>query len=219
MARKKQTMLTLFPDVFFVTRKLSNEQFGILIRAAFEYRQCGTVYAGDDDLIDMAFQFISNQIDRYVENAEVNSKNAKRKTGKRNATESSEMQRNETESSTATENTESESEIQRNAPPYPYPTPSPNPNPIPTPNIVVADDIDATTAAAQKLQMMYGDLGKGVIALTEEQTAYLLERLGLEMFEYYVDKLSSYIIKNNAKVKNHYETILRWYSEDSQAGT
>ena len=26
---------------------------------------------------------------------------------------------------------------------------------------------------------------------------------------------NSYIIKNNAKVKNHYETILKWWMEDS----
>lgn len=73
-------------------------------------------------------------------------------------------------------------------------------------------------AAAQQLRLLHGELGKGVIALTDEQISDLLEKLGLEMFDYYVDKLSAFIIKNDARVKNHYETILKWWQEDSKAG-
>ena len=72
----------------------------------------------------------------------------------------------------------------------------------------------AAAAADRKLKMMQGDLGKGVVALTDAQVEYLLEELGLDMFDFYVDKLSSFIIKNGAKVKSHYDTILRWYRED-----
>ena len=72
---------------------------------------------------------------------------------------------------------------------------------------------DATTAE-RKLKMMYGQLGQGVVALTDEQDEDLLERLGLDMYDFYVKKLSTFIINNNANVKNHYETILRWYQED-----
>lgn len=75
------------------------------------------------------------------------------------------------------------------------------------------DDI-AAAAADRKLKMMQGDLGKGVVALTDVQIELLLETLGLDMFDFYVDKLSSFIIKNGAKVKSHYDTILRWYRED-----
>lgn len=91
MARKKQETLALFPEVLSVTRKLTDEQFGILIRAAFSYRLYGEIYAGDDIAVDVAFQFISNQIDRYVENCATNARNA----AGRN-TEASEMQQNPT---------------------------------------------------------------------------------------------------------------------------
>ena len=60
-----------------------------------------------------------------------------------------------------------------------------------------------------------GELGKGVVFLSGEQIADLLERLDLETFNYYVDKLSNFIINNDAKVKNHYETILKWWRQDS----
>lgn len=75
---------------------------------------------------------------------------------------------------------------------------------------------DATAAAADRqLKMMQGKLGKGVVALTEEQIEALLDELGVEMFDFYVDKLSTFILSNNARVKNHYETIRRWWREDS----
>lgn len=48
------------------TRKLTNEQFGILMRAAFAYRFDGTEYSGDDLSVDTAFQFVASQIDRYT---------------------------------------------------------------------------------------------------------------------------------------------------------
>ena len=64
------------------------------------------------------------------------------------------------------------------------------------------------------LKFMNGKLGKGVILLTEEQMNDLLDKLGLDSFDYYVDRLSNYILKNNCKVRNHYETILKWWNED-----
>ena len=45
-----------------------------------------------------------------------------------------------------------------------------------------------------------------------------VEKLDLDLFDYYVDKLANFIIKNDAKVKNHYETILKWWREDSKIG-
>ena len=99
-------------------------------------------------------------------------------------------------------------------------TPSTNTS-TPTPTAAAAtttepDDLAAATAD-RNLKMMSGELGKGVVALTDAQIEDLLERLGLEMFDFYVDKLSTFIIKNGARVKSHYDTILRWYREDSAA--
>lgn len=66
-----------------------------------------------------------------------------------------------------------------------------------------------------KLEAMGGTLGKGVVLLTEEQREALLEKLGFDAFNHYIDKLSTFIIKNEAKVSNHYNTILKWAREDS----
>ena len=72
----------------------------------------------------------------------------------------------------------------------------------------------AATAADRNIDIVGGDLGKGVVALSSAQVGDLLDQMGLDAFNYYVDKLSSFIIKNDAKVKNHYETILKWWRED-----
>ena len=51
--------------------------------------------------------------------------------------------------------------------------------------------------------------------LTERQMDDLLEQMGIDDFDYYTDKLSSFIVENHAKVKNHYDTILKWWKEDT----
>ena len=57
---------------------------------------------------------------------------------------------------------------------------------------------------------------KKVVFLSENQVGDLLDRLGLEIFDEYIDRLESFIIEKNAHVKNHYETILKWHREDSR---
>lgn len=220
MARPQKKTVTFFPEILTITRKLSDEQFGILMRAAFAYQMEGTVYDGDDAAVDIAFQMLANQTDRMKENAAINSQNAKGKSGKRNAVESNETQQNAAESRENKESETGETESKQNPPPIlsasnPYPIPS---NPDPNSIIAVAVDnrITATSVEDRKLKLLHGELGKGVIVLTEEQTEDLLETLGLDLFDYYIDKLSTFIIKNDAKVKNHYETILSWAEQDSK---
>ena len=67
----------LFPEVMSITRKFSDAQFGVLIRAAFSYRFGGDVYSGDDAAVDVAFQAVASQIDRYQEFCNTLSNNAK----------------------------------------------------------------------------------------------------------------------------------------------
>lgn len=55
---------------------------------------------------------------------------------------------------------------------------------------------------------------KGNVMLSENQIADLLDKLGLEAFDFYIEKLSNYI-KEHGEIKSHYATILRWYKEDS----
>lgn len=57
---------------------------------------------------------------------------------------------------------------------------------------------------------------KGPVMLSENQISDLLERLGLESFVHYVDKLAYFIEEKGAYVKSHYATILKWYEEDSE---
>lgn len=59
------------------------------------------------------------------------------------------------------------------------------------------------------------EYSKGVY-LNEMQVGDLLEKLGIDAFDYYIEKLSKYITKNKGQVKNHYETILKWYKQDAR---
>lgn len=76
-------------------------------------------------------------------------------------------------------------------------------------------DAQAAAAADKKLKFMNGELGKGVVILSDGQVDSLLEIMDIDMFDHYVSKLADFIIKNGAKVKSHYSTILRWWTEDS----
>ncbi len=60
----KQETLTLFPEIEDVTRKMTDSQFGSLIRAVMAYRFRGEEYSGDDVAVDIAFRFVSSQVDR-----------------------------------------------------------------------------------------------------------------------------------------------------------
>ena len=106
MARLKQENLVLFPEILTITQKFTDEQFGMLMRAAFTYRLRGEVYSGDDAAVDVAFQVVANQIDRYRNYCDTLTNNAKGNKVKQKS-----------------------AKHQQGATPYPYPIPSyPDPN-------------------------------------------------------------------------------------------
>ena len=74
----------------------------------------------------------------------------------------------------------------------------------------------ATATEENQLKRYEGEAGKGVVFFTERQRDDLIDRLGSDVFERYVDKLATFIIENNARIKSHYDTILKWYEEDSK---
>ncbi len=79
------------------------------------------------------------------------------------------------------------------------------------------DDCDSENDgnyAEEKLSAL-GGIGKGVVYLTDGQMEELLDKLGLEAFNAYVERLAGWIIDKNATVHNHYRTILKWYSQDT----
>lgn len=67
-----------------------------------------------------------------------------------------------------------------------------------------------------KFDKLCGSLGKGVVMLTPEQDEALLDKLGFHAYNYYIERLANFIIDNDASVKNHYATILKWAKEDSK---
>ena len=75
--------------------------------------------------------------------------------------------------------------------------------------------VENSVDSVDKFELMGGELGKGVILLTETQRDSLLNLLGLDAFNHYIDKLSTFIITKQAKVGNHYQTILKWAKEDN----
>ena len=77
MGRKKQETLVLFPEVMEITRKFSDEKFGILMRAVFSYRFSGEEYGGDDLAVEVAFRSVVSQIDRYADYCDTLSRNAR----------------------------------------------------------------------------------------------------------------------------------------------
>lgn len=74
----------------------------------------------------------------------------------------------------------------------------------------------ATAAGSNKLKLIGGTLGKNVVYLTDNQFNSLIDKMGLDAFNRYVGRLADYIIKKNAHINNHYETILKWYTEDTK---
>lgn len=78
------------------------------------------------------------------------------------------------------------------------------------------DDDDGDGYPEKNVTVVGGALGKGVVFLSQEQIDVLLDRMGIDTFDYYVDKLSRFIIDKQARVKDHYETILKWWQEDGQ---
>ena len=79
-----------------------------------------------------------------------------------------------------------------------------------------ADAPDAATAAERhRLEFIQGTLGQGLVKLTPFQFDLLLDELGIEMFDHYVAKLADFIKRRGAVPGNHYNTIRKWFREDS----
>ena len=74
----------------------------------------------------------------------------------------------------------------------------------------------ATATEEDQLKLVGGTLGKNVVYLTDRQFNDLLRRLGMDAFNRYVERLATFIIENDAHVKSHYDTILKWYEEDTK---
>ena len=84
-------------------------------------------------------------------------------------------------------------------------------------DVDVEESTDTATATEEdRLKCIGGKLGKGVVYLTDRQFNDLLGKLGLDGFNRYMDRLATFIIEKDARVQNHYETILKWYEQDTK---
>lgn len=81
-------------------------------------------------------------------------------------------------------------------------------------NTNTTEDCGGDGINKSNVTVLGGTLGKGVVFISDDQFSDLLDRMDLDTFNYYVEKLANFIIKNDAHVKNHYETILKWWRED-----
>ena len=77
-------------------------------------------------------------------------------------------------------------------------------------------DVAVATGGIGNFELQTGSLGRGVVILTPEQDEALLDKLGFDGYNHYMSKLADFIIEKNAKVSNHYQTILKWATEDSR---
>lgn len=81
----------------------------------------------------------------------------------------------------------------------------------------VLPSVDTTTTTTTERKNNFNFIdghGRGVVMLTDFQISDLNERLGTEALNHYLDKLSTFIIEKQARIKSHYDMILKWYEED-----
>lgn len=223
----------LYFDILEPIRVLSDSERGQLLVAILEYGQYGTV-PRFDGLLALAWGFIKPKLDKDEETYE--SSVVQRKYAafcKRRAAlnlpkvlfeEWINLTDSERERLLSTDN-EPLRAVTPVASRYPTTTTSSTSNTSTTITTAAAattnTNADGECAAAAAytdriVNMFGGTLGKDVIFLSNAQIEDLLDKMGVEAFDYYTDKLSTFIIRNDAKVKNHYQTILKWWEEDGR---
>ena len=217
--------IMLYFDILEPIRVLPDADKGRLLVAMLEYGQSGTVPEFDGDLgLTLAWGFVKPKIDK--DSGEYNRTILKRQY----ATFCRDRKRKGEPDITFEEwlmtiDGQSYQVVSSDIKCYPTtsttPTTTPSTNTSTTSTTAAAATTNETDIAAaatdkdRKLKFMGGELGKGVVLLSDEQIGNLLDTLGIDRFDYYVDNLANFIIKNDAHVTNHYETILKWWQEDA----
>lgn len=218
--------IMIYFDMLGPIRVLPDADKGRLLVAMLEYGQEGKL-PQFDGMLALAWEFVKPKLDRdgeTYENAKVQRKYAafcKRRTAMGLPKVAFEEWLNMTEDERermVTDDNEPKRAVDFGGSRYPTTTtPSSTSTPISTTAAAATNTTEDGDGDGSEhmVKVLGGELGKDVVFLSDDQIGDLLDLLGLETFNYYVDKLSNFIIKNGAHVKNHYETILKWWQQDS----
>ena len=198
MSRKKQETLVLFPEVLSITQKFTDEQFGILMRAAFSYRFAGEVYSGDDVAVDVAFRTVASQIDRYQEFCNTQSMNAKGSEVQPSAAKYRQMQPKSAKYSQS-QPSDPPIHVQSMSNPCPYPIQS-----------------SESIAAEPPHPRPFGKYEN--VFLSDEQVAELKNEFPSD-WEQRIERLSEYMESSGRKYSNHLATIRMWAREETPKET
>ena len=215
--------IMLYFDILEPVKVLPDADKGRLLVAMLEYGQSGTVPAFDG-MLALAWGFIKPKIDK--DEAEYNLSVLRRQYAtvcrERKKKGEPEITFDDWMKTTNNGDYQTASMITNDSQWYPTTTATTSPATNTSTTISTAaaatttePDEFAAATADRNVKVLDGKLGKGVVFLSDAQISDLLDKMDIETFDHYIDKLSCFIIKNNAKVKNHYETILKWWQEDS----
>lgn len=80
-------------------------------------------------------------------------------------------------------------------------------------NTVPGDDGDGGDGDRDVLRLIGGEIGQGVLLLSDRQMDDLLSRLGVDGFNAYAKRLVSWVQRKHANV-DHYREILKWATAD-----
>jgi hypothetical protein len=213
--------IMLYFDILEPIRVLPDSDKGRLLVAMLEYGQSGTV-PEFEGMLALAWGFVKPKLDRDSE--EYNRTILKRQYAAfcRDRKKKGEPEITFDEWLISLES-EKHQVISSDIKWYPTTTPPVTPSTSTNSNTTISTAAavttteleDATAAADRNVKVLGGNLGKNVVFLSDAQIADLLDHMDIETFDHYVDKLSNFIIKKDAHVKNHYETILKWWQEDA----
>ena len=213
--------IMIYFDMIGPVRVLPDADKGRLLMAMLEYGQDGTV-PDFDGMLALAWEFAKPRLDR--DNDEYNRTVLKRQyaTFCRNRRRNGEPDISFDEWLNTIHINDNHHMISHDITWYPTTTTATATDTATVSATAAAVTTNTTTNAdggddpESNVTVMGGSLGKGVLFLSQEQMDDLLDRMGIETFDYYTDKLSQFIIEKKARVKNHYETILKWWTEDGK---
>ena len=217
--------IMLYFDILEPIKVLPDADKGRLLVAMLEYGQSGTV-PEFDGMLALAWGFVKPKIDKDEESYEDSvlqrryaafcKKRRKHNLPKILFEEWMEMSEYEQEWRSTSDN-EPQRPVDFVGSRYPTTTTTPSTTTSSSTTTAAATTTSGkgtATTAESNLKAVGGELGQGVVFLTDEQFDDLLDKLGIDVFDRYVKRLSRFIIKNDASVMNHYETILNWWRQD-----